>query len=382
MQIQFQCPTLNVKQCVKTRWNLTFHMLARVLEIKPSLTSLIAIEYAALENLTSNEIELMYNCCKILEVFKDVTKEISSEKAVTPSKINLIIDALTNWCNEWLQKKDLPHQVVGKMADHTNMHCSSHATYPQKPCCLWTPPSRSLHRPDVNFSYGKILEGLEKRFEEIGDNPLLAESTFLEPRFLKYGFSNPEAYERCKKRIISKIRDSRKQNVLTSRTTLNASKIWEKFDSFVAGIQQNREVTSGGSIQVNKYVNEPLLSRSCDPLKRSRSIVYCWIISAQRKNYSKASQIMDGVKSKLLHAQEESQFLRKEELVQGVLYPVERLEKLEIIATDVEFMVSDEINLTDRDRSCFDVHYEGDTSQTAGERCLPKEKRLGGRKKI
>ncbi|KAG8237438.1 hypothetical protein J437_LFUL016250 [Ladona fulva] len=41
----------------------------------------------------------------------------------------------------------------------------------------------------------------------------------------------------------------------------------EKFDSFAAGVQQNREVRSGGSIQVNKYVDEPLLSRNSDPLK-------------------------------------------------------------------------------------------------------------------
>ncbi|KAG8224473.1 hypothetical protein J437_LFUL003196 [Ladona fulva] len=136
-----------------------------------------AIEYPALENLTSDEIDLTSNCYKILEVFKYVTEEISSEKAVTTSKIILLIDALTNWCNEWLRKKDLPHQVT---------------------------------------SLTKTLLGLEKRFGEVGDDLLLAEATFLDPRFKKYGFSNPEAFERCKERIISKIGDSRQQDVLPS----------------------------------------------------------------------------------------------------------------------------------------------------------------------
>ncbi|KAG8235477.1 hypothetical protein J437_LFUL011868 [Ladona fulva] len=133
-------------------------MLARVLEVKHSLISLIAIEYPALENLTSDEMYLMSNCCKILEVFKDVTEVIST-------------------------------------------------------------------------------------------------------------------YERWKERIFSKIGDSRQQDVLLSPTTSNAviegekSKIWENFDSFVADVQQNQEVRSGGSVQVNKYVDEPLFSRNSDPLK-------------------------------------------------------------------------------------------------------------------
>ncbi|KAG8237260.1 hypothetical protein J437_LFUL011290 [Ladona fulva] len=205
MQSKLQCPILNVKQCVKTRWNSTFDMLARVLEIKHSLISLIAIKYPALENLTPDEIDLMSNCCKILEVFKDVTEEIST-------------------------------------------------------------------------------------------------------------------YERCKERIISKIGDSRQQDVLPSPTTSNAvmegekSKIWEKFDSFVAGVQQNREVRSGGSVQVNGYVDEPLLSRNSDPLKwwGARKTFYpelcdlarralCIVASSvpSERIFSKAGQIVTDKRNKL-----------------------------------------------------------------------------------
>lgn len=100
MQVQLNLPQLHVKQDVKTRWNSTFDMFTRVIEIKDSLIATIALHYpkAQLTNLTNDDINLLTKCCEILRVFKDVTEEMSSEKFITVSKIILLSNALKNWC--------------------------------------------------------------------------------------------------------------------------------------------------------------------------------------------------------------------------------------------------------------------------------------------
>lgn len=94
MQKQLGTSELNIKQDVPTRWNSTYDMFQRILDIKESLMSVIAIHYPDIENISNTDINILEMCCEILKIFKDVTEEISSEKEVTVSKVILFVDKI------------------------------------------------------------------------------------------------------------------------------------------------------------------------------------------------------------------------------------------------------------------------------------------------
>lgn len=73
MQLQMETQPLKLKQDVSTRWNSTFDMFKRIIDIKDPLMSTIAINYAGLDNISNDDINILQKCCDILEIFKDVT---------------------------------------------------------------------------------------------------------------------------------------------------------------------------------------------------------------------------------------------------------------------------------------------------------------------
>jgi 7-cyano-7-deazaguanine synthase in queuosine biosynthesis len=79
MQQQLGEPALSLKQDVVTRRNSTYDMLKRILDVKNSLMSTIAINYLELKNITNEEVVVIGQVCELLRVFKDCTEEISSE---------------------------------------------------------------------------------------------------------------------------------------------------------------------------------------------------------------------------------------------------------------------------------------------------------------
>lgn len=87
MQKKLDEPLLKLKQDVSTRWNSTCDMFIRVIKIKNSVMSTIAIHYPDTINMTSEDIEVLESAIEILSFFKDVTEEMSSEKNVTISEV-------------------------------------------------------------------------------------------------------------------------------------------------------------------------------------------------------------------------------------------------------------------------------------------------------
>ncbi|KAJ8976669.1 hypothetical protein NQ317_004751 [Molorchus minor] len=67
--------------------NSTFDMFNRVLEVKESLMSVIAINYPENLNINNNDIIIIQGICDVLKLFKDVTEEMSSEKQIEENKI-------------------------------------------------------------------------------------------------------------------------------------------------------------------------------------------------------------------------------------------------------------------------------------------------------
>lgn len=71
---------LRLKQDVVTRWNSTYHMLERFVEMKDAIITTLALVNPTLNTFSPNEWEIMQEACQSLKPFYEVTVEVSAEK--------------------------------------------------------------------------------------------------------------------------------------------------------------------------------------------------------------------------------------------------------------------------------------------------------------
>lgn len=252
-------PIRSMIQDVVTRWNSTFFIFQRFLELKTPLLSALA-DLNRDNNLTSNDWEIIAKSCDILKRFNEITIEMSSEQSVTISKTVLFSQALCNYCN----KLKSQHQTL----------------------------------PEIKNCIDKLSEQVNNRFSQAEKQILLAEATFLDPRFKKYGFQNNFAYQEVKTSILNKgkLILRQKHNIQRNNTlhvpalsepiSVEMNKedsIWNEFDSEVSEIIQSRDPTALIITEVDKYIQEPLIPRTEDPLK-------CW--NENKNIYSTLFEIM------------------------------------------------------------------------------------------
>ncbi|KAJ2940838.1 hypothetical protein O0L34_g10095 [Tuta absoluta] len=75
---QLNVPDLKLKQ-VQTRWNSTYDMLKRIVDIKDAVVTTLALIRSDLA-LSSEDWQIIDEAIPILKIFYDVTMEISAEK--------------------------------------------------------------------------------------------------------------------------------------------------------------------------------------------------------------------------------------------------------------------------------------------------------------
>ncbi|KAJ8969312.1 hypothetical protein NQ314_001813 [Rhamnusium bicolor] len=85
-QEQMTLPKLKLIQDVAIRWNSTFAMLRRILELKEALISTLATLQLE-NNITINDWKVIEKAVEILKTFLDVTLEVSAEKSITIPKV-------------------------------------------------------------------------------------------------------------------------------------------------------------------------------------------------------------------------------------------------------------------------------------------------------
>lgn len=89
-------------QDVSTRWNSTFYMLQRFVDLEVAIRGAIGLLDKAPDSLNSNEWTVK-EFCKVLSPFEEATKEISGEQYMTTSLTIVIDHGLQNVCE--LMKK-------------------------------------------------------------------------------------------------------------------------------------------------------------------------------------------------------------------------------------------------------------------------------------
>lgn len=91
---QMGIPSLKLKQECPTRWNSCFDMLDRILKIKDALISTLALIRSDL-SLQTSKWEIIEKVVPILQPFYEITREISSEKHVSLSKVLIFLQLMT-----------------------------------------------------------------------------------------------------------------------------------------------------------------------------------------------------------------------------------------------------------------------------------------------
>lgn len=234
-QIKGGHPILKLKQNCPTRWNSTYDMINRILKIKDPVLSTLAVLNNDLNNITNHEWNILNNLCKLLKIFYDITNEISSEKSISISKILIFSKAMSDYVLVYCNDKSMPLEITSV----------------------------------ANILYEK----LQQRFNPLEDNEVIIQSTLLDPRFKKQGFLNDRKYNLDYESLSRKVQgisignDNEEIEENTQNSESAGSKtIWKDFDTKVSQLSGGARTTVAGILELERYLAEPLLKRTEDPL--------------------------------------------------------------------------------------------------------------------
>lgn len=110
-QKQMGLPELKLKQDVPTRWNSTYDMLSRVFANKAPIVGTLAVLGNDDFKIYNDEWVVIEHSLNILEIFYDITKEISSELTVSLSKTMVLTKNLSAFLVNSINDTSLPDLV-------------------------------------------------------------------------------------------------------------------------------------------------------------------------------------------------------------------------------------------------------------------------------
>lgn len=262
-QQQLGAPLHKLIQEVETRWNSTYEMLDRLYEQRGPVGAVLASLRTDVRAFGAKEYDDIKECLEILAPLKLATVELSSEKVVSGSKIIPMV-------------KMLRHAITTKQ--HT----------------LTTDMSKTLAAHLIT----QMTERLS-HYESAGQHAL---ATLLDPRFKTMGFVNSTNQQNAIKKLTNECGVVIRQHSQPERTTQpppstsDASTsssgkptyfdaysahmpayflthictipgLWDLLDNEVADRRNSHSVSAGATVEVNRYLTEPNIPRSEDPLQ-------------------------------------------------------------------------------------------------------------------
>uniref|UniRef100_A0AAQ4S6P8 HAT C-terminal dimerisation domain-containing protein n=1 Tax=Gasterosteus aculeatus aculeatus TaxID=481459 RepID=A0AAQ4S6P8_GASAC len=240
LQKQMGAPCAKLIQEVETRWNSTLDMLQRLYKQREPVGAALAYLQTDISPLTSNQYASIGQCIALLAPLKEATVELSAEKHVSGSKIIPMV-------------KMLRHTIAAKQRQLTD---------------------------DTARILGKHLLGL--MHEKLGNYELAGQhalATLLDPRFKTMGFCNPTNQQNAIKKLIAEtatvIRQqspapSHDETPSTSEdapSVSDSSGLWDLLDTQVFEKRTVRSVSADATVETTRYLAEPNIPRSEDPLK-------------------------------------------------------------------------------------------------------------------
>jgi len=220
-----ELPETDLVQDVAPYWTSTYHMMHRFLEVRdPVFNTLSLLLDPNVQVLSWSDWDVIARACQLLMALYEAAIEISAEKYISASKAMVMIKGLLRLCRDQLEVPDQP-PTIERMA---NIMMSSMSTW----------------------------------FGNLELKPLFAEATMLDPRFKRSGFSDSSAAEQALVGITeaanpcldgqleprNKARNSSMQVVSDTQNQTSASSVWDDYDQRVSHIVADSAVLSKASV--------------------------------------------------------------------------------------------------------------------------------------
>lgn len=93
-RINPNCTPLKLNNDVPTRWNSTFYMFERLINLEESVTVTVGLLQNPVQLLSEEEWSILKDISNVLRPFEQITNEMSSEKSVSASKVIIIVRGL------------------------------------------------------------------------------------------------------------------------------------------------------------------------------------------------------------------------------------------------------------------------------------------------
>ncbi len=228
---------------VKTRWNSTYYMFDRIIEIQDSVQAAVGMLGNPVPILTVEEWTVINEIKKILKPFEQVSRELSLEKQISMSMVMVMVNGL------FATLERIKKNTKDKLA--------------------------------IEF-FDAIYKTLREKFANFEHNSIIARSTFFDPRFKK-SFVNENAYKKVKDDIQTEMNRILKSLDEVQEDTGEPSEDEDiPEDDIWYNVQEERKsvkstASSTSILELRQYnIEEEVISRKSDPLKwwKTREVIY------------------------------------------------------------------------------------------------------------
>lgn len=221
---------------VSTRWNSAYYMLERFVALEDPIRSAIALLNKNLPILSVEEWQFLKEIVQILRPMENLTTFISGQNYLTASSAIILTDGILNIYENLKNQNFLPLGL------------------------------------DLIKS---ILEGIRTRLGDLENSNSLTLATFLDPRYKTIGFSNPQTAEKVKQNVISRVtslikeksRDFEDEHAnRPEEDSGSGMSLWEQFEKRKKITHPVGSAHSKAILEVQRYIDEPVISRTENPL--------------------------------------------------------------------------------------------------------------------
>lgn len=218
-------------QSVTTRWNSTFYMVERFVELEEVLKATIprCRLSGALPQIDTDEWTILKEMCKILHPFEDATKSVSGEKYASASLVIVLTNGLVNVCS-----------------------------------ILATEELKATSLRLVTA----LKTGLQTRLVNVEYSNTLAVCTLLDPRFKTFCFQNNDAVDKVKKSVTECLTQIINKTVNQSRSRSRSTQATQADDnraqtvSLTVEPEKEKRLSAWDSLQQNLAQHQPRFSAS------------------------------------------------------------------------------------------------------------------------